>query len=381
MIDINLIRNEETRQKVIASEKKRFKDDTIISKISQEDTKMIKLKYQKEQNSRIINKKQKEINDHYKNNQKNGPGEIENLKGEIEELRSRNISLEKEIEIVELGIKSLLKSVGNILEEDVVCSRDEADNKLIRTYGSARIITPLKSFAELMDPYTCGGRGPKISGHRGYFLCSEMALLANALTSYAIDFLRERNYLLVQTPMLMNKDVMEKTVQLSDFDEQLYKVNDNQYLIATSEQPISAMHMNERIDKNCLPIKYCRQSFCFRKEAGAHGKDSQGLFRVHQFQKIEQFVICAPSDSAFYFNQMVNIAEEFLKSLGISFRTVSIVSGEMNDSAAIKYDIEAYFPYHNKYRELVSVSNCTDYQSRELEIRYGMGKENDKKVY
>ncbi|KAG0432424.1 Serine--tRNA ligase [Dictyocoela muelleri] len=383
MIDINLIRDDNNRQLVIESERKRFKNEKTIEQIYEEDKKMIKLKYAKEQNSKLINKKQKEISSHYKNKNEliNENEYIIALKKEVEDLKLQNITLDKEISSIEDNLKSLLKGVGNILHQNVVYSNDEADNKLIRTYESSRIITPEKSFADIMDSFTANGRGTKISGHRGYFLCNDLALLANALTNYAIDFLVERNFILVQTPMLMNKEVMEKTAQLSDFDDQLYKVGENQYLIATSEQPISAMHMNERFDKSSLPLKYCGQSFCFRKEAGAHGKDNQGIFRVHQFQKIEQFVICAPSESQYFFEQMVSTAEEFLKSLDISFRTVSIVSGEMNDSASIKYDIEAYFPHQKTYRELVSVSNCTDYQSRELEIRYGIVKANDKKEY
>ncbi|KAJ2355175.1 Cytosolic seryl-tRNA synthetase, partial [Coemansia sp. RSA 2610] len=167
------------------------------------------------------------------------------------------------------------------------------------------------------------------------------------------------------------------------FDEELYKVSgdgDDKYLIATSEQPISAFHMDEWFEKPAeqLPIKYAGYSTCFRKEAGAHGKDTQGVFRVHQFEKIEQFVLTEPEKSWEMFDDMIAASEEFFQSLGISYRVVSIVSSALNDAAAKKYDLEAWFPARGEYKELVSCSNCTDFQSRNLEIRCGTKKLGDR---
>jgi len=181
----------------------------------------------------------------------------------------------------------------------------------------------------------------------------------------------------------MLKDYMAKTAQLDDFDEQLYKVVDgdeanDKYLIATSEQPISAFHADEWLIAKDLPIKYAGYSTCFRKEAGAHGKDTWGIFRVHQFEKIEQFVLSAPENSWELFNEMIEHSEEFFKSLGLSYRVVAIVSGALNNAAAKKYDLEAWFPFQGEYKELVSCSNCTDYQSRNLEIRCGVKKMSDR---
>lgn len=171
---------------------------------------------------------------------------------------------------------------------------------------------------------------------------------------------------------------MAKTAQLSQFDEELYRVSEggknsdtDRYLIATSEQPLSCLHADEWLQPGQLPIKYCGYSTCFRKEAGSHGRDAWGVFRVHQFEKVEQFVLCNPDDSWQHFDEMMNTSEEFYQSLGLPYQVVAIVSGALNNAAAKKHDLEAWFPYQKEYKELVSCSNCTDYQTRELEIRHG----------
>lgn len=183
----------------------------------------------------------------------------------------------------------------------------------------------------------------------------------------------------------MKQTLMQETCQLSDFEENLYKVigqsaDEPNYLIATSEQPISALYRGEWIEPQDLPIRYAGVSSCFRKEAGAHGKDVWGIFRVHQFEKVEQFCLTTPEKSWEMQEEMIKIAENFYKSLKLPYRVVNIVSGELNDAAAKKYDLEAWFPGYETFRELVSCSNCTDFQSRGLEVRLQLkgGKE---KVY
>ena len=216
-------------------------------------------------------------------------------------------------------------------------------------------------------------------GHRGYFLKQWGVFLNQALINYGLEFLTNRKigdktYTPLQTPQFMNKDMMAKTAQLEQFDEELYKVVDGdqeKYLIATSEQPISALHADEWILKPDLPIAYAGYSTCYRREAGSHGKDAWGIFRVHQFEKIEQFVITEPEKSWEAFDEMIATSEAFYQSLNIPYRVVAIVSGALNNAASKKYDLEAWFPFQGEYKELVSCSNCTDYQSRRLEIRFG----------
>ena len=177
---------------------------------------------------------------------------------------------------------------------------------------------------------------------------------------------------------------MGKTAQLEQFDEELYKVVDgdaknDKYLIATSEQPISAFHADEWLVGKDLPIKYAGYSTCYRREAGSHGRDAWGIYRVHQFEKIEQFVLTDPEKSWEVFDDMIALSEEFYKTLGLPYQIVSIVSGALNNAAAKKYDLEAWFPFQGEYKELVSCSNCTDYQSRALEIRFGTKMQTDTK--
>ena len=179
---------------------------------------------------------------------------------------------------------------------------------------------------------------------------------------------------------------MAGVAQLEDFDEELYHVlgeeGDEKYLIATSEQPICGYHMNEWLDEKELPLKYTGFSTNFRKEAGAHGKDTWGIFRVHQFDKVEQFVICKPEDSWDMHEYMIQNSREFYESLNLPYRVVNVVSGALNNAAAKKYDLEGWFPGYKAYRELVSCSNCTDYQSRAMEIRCGATKKtNEEKRY
>lgn len=282
-----------------------------------------------------------------------------------------------------------MTTVGNIVHDSVPVSMNEDDNAIIRAWkpedlevkkradfiSHHEVLTRLAGF----DPE----RGVKIAGHRGYFLTDEGVDFNLALINYGLDFLKKRQFRKLQTPFFMRKEMMAKTAQLDQFDEELYKVTgdgDDKYLIATSEQPISAFHADEWFEKpkEQLPIKYAGYSTCFRKEAGAHGKDTWGIFRIHQFEKIEQFCITEPEKSWEMFDEMIGNSEAFYQSLKIPYQVVAIVSGALNNAAAKKYDLEAWFPFQGEWKELVSCSNCTDYQSRRLEIRCGVKKMNDR---
>lgn len=203
-----------------------------------------------------------------------------------------------------------------------------------------------------------------------------------ALINYGLEFLYNKGYQPNAPPFMMLRDQMAKTAQLEQFDEELYKVTEDEnnkdtdkYLIATSEQPLSALHSEEWLQPAELPIKYAGYSTCFRKEAGSHGRDAWGIFRVHQFEKIEQFLITKPDASWEAFESMMATAEEFYQTLKLPYEVVAIVSGALNNAASKKYDLEAWFPFQGEYKELVSCSNCLDYQTRELEIRYGTKKQ------
>ena len=288
------------------------------------------------------------------------------------------------------AVRNKVNLVGNIVHESVVVSNDEENNEIVRKWNpEGKEVDETKKAAlshhevlTRLDGYD-PERGTKISGHRGYFLRNWGVFLDQAMINYGLDFLAKREYIPLQAPVMMNKEVMAKTAQLSQFDEELYKVidgNDEKYLIATSEQPISAYHSGEWFEQPAeqLPKRYAGYSTCFRREAGSHGKDAWGIFRVHAFEKIEQFVLTEPEKSWDEFEKMIGHAEAFYQSLELPYRVVGIVSGELNNAAAKKYDLEAWFPFQAEYKELVSCSNCTDYQARNLEIRCGIKKMNDR---
>lgn len=383
MLDINDFIKERggNPEKIKESQRRRHAPEEVVDEIIAmfEDHRKTQYNAATEMGAKI-NKVQKEMGLNKKN--KGDPAEFEKLKAEKDALTKEKQELEDLAKSKYAELMKKAKSVGNYVHESVPISDNEDNNKLERTWAPEGVAVEKKdclSHHEVLhrlDGYD-PERGVKIVGHRGYCLTGYGLFLNLALVNYGLEFLFNKGYKPNQPPFFMLREAMAKTAQLEQFDEELYKVTEKEndpatdkYLIATSEQPISAMHEAEWLNDKDLPIKYAGYSTNFRKEAGSHGKDAWGLFRVHQFEKIEQFIFCKPEDSWTHFDQMIDTSEEFYKSLGLPHRVVGIVSGALNNAAAKKYDLEAWFPFQGEYKELVSCSNCTDYQTRELEIRY-----------
>lgn len=315
--------------------------------------------------------------------------ELEEMKRQIKAIGETIVAKELEQKNAKITVDKKIGTVGNIVDDSVPVSKDEdKDNKITKTWGNPRPAGPdILNHHDLL--YRIGGyepeRGVGVGGHRAYFLRDMGVLLNQALMMYGTTFLRGKGYSVLQPPYMMKKDVMAGVAQLEQFDEELYKVtgdgeDNDKYLIATSEQPICAYHKDEWLAEKSLPMQYCGVSTCFRKEAGKHGKDTWGIFRVHQFDKIEQFVIVEGDLEASQakHEEMLGMAEEFYQSLGFPYHVINIVSGALNNAAAKKYDLECWFPGYGDYRELVSCSNCTDYQSRAMEVRCGIKKLGDR---
>jgi len=387
VLDINLFRKEKGGDPdlIKASQRRRFAPEEIVDEIIALDNENKALEHEQNLLRGEVNATEKQIGLVYKQKKENAAEEVKDLRAKVEEAKKRLLELKPAADAKKAELNKKLNQVGNIVHESVPVSQDEANNTIVAEWGEFK--QPAESNRHhhellwMIDGYE-PERGAKVAGHRGYFLKGIGARLNLALISYASDFLMKRNYTLLQTPFFMNKGMMAKTAQLSQFDEELYKVSEGEgheekYLIATSEQPISALHADEWIDPKLLPIRYGGVSTCFRKEAGAYGKDTWGIFRVHQFEKVEQFCITAPEKSWEEHENMLKNSEEFFQSLGLPYHVVTIVSGELNNAAAKKYDLEGWFPAFNEFRELVSCSNCTDYQSRSLEIRYGYVKQGE----
>ena len=214
-------------------------------------------------------------------------------------------------------------------------------------------------------------KAAEVAGSRFFYLFDDLVWLDLALVLYALDYMTSKGFRPVIPPYMLRRKAYEGVTAIEDFETALYKVEgEDLYLIATSEHPIATLHMNEIIFEKDLPLLYTGVSPCFRKEAGAHGKDTKGVFRVHQFNKVEQFVFCLPEDSPKWHEELIRNAEELWQGLGIPYRVVSVCTGDIGVVAAKKYDLEAWMPSQGRYREMVSCSNCTDWQSYRLRVRY-----------
>ncbi|MEJ2251123.1 MAG: serine--tRNA ligase, partial [Candidatus Lokiarchaeota archaeon] len=316
----------------------------------------------------------------------------ENKKQDAQKIIKKSTETKNKIEELEQKQNEFLEErdkfryvVGNILHDSVPLGATEEDNEIIRIVGKKADFqfTPLShvDLIELIDGANTE-KASQVVGSRFYYLKGDIALLNLALMQFAVDLLQEKGFTLLWTPFFVKYEVIKAAAELADFEEQLYKIQDEDlYMIATSEQPLAAYHYDEIIDPDELPYKYAGISSCFRREAGSHGKDTLGIFRVHQFEKIEQYIYCKPENSWKFHEELIENAEEIYKKLEIPYRIVNITSGDLNDNAAKKYDLEAWFPASGMYRELVSCSNCLDYQARKLKIRMGkVGSTYDKKV-
>lgn len=419
VLDVQLFRTEHggDPSKIRENQAKRFQDVTLVDKVLEADAAWRKLRFQADLWNKLKNLCSKTIGEKMKKKEAVGEDDalpndvkenLEKLTAEAlqgltvvqikklrclvdEEMSKCNSSLaEKEKERSEN-----IQEIGNILHESVPISNDEDENRVERTFGDCSLRKKYShvDLVTMVDGYE-GDRGAAVSGSRGYFLKGPLVFLEHAILQLAMRILYKKGYTPLYTPFFMRKEVMQEVAQLSQFDEELYKVLgkgseklgedsvEEKYLIATSEQPIAAYHRGEWIHHEDLPKKYMGVSTCFRQECGSHGRDTRGIFRVHQFEKIEQFVLTSPHDNKSWvmMDEMMENAEEFNKLLGLPYRIVAIVSGALNNAAAKKLDLEAWFPASGAFRELVSCSNCTDYQSRSLHVRYGQTKKMNAQV-
>ena len=271
-------------------------------------------------------------------------------------------------------ISNMVNDLPNIPSDSVPDGLGEDDNVVLRKSG----VIPTFDFEpkDHIDIVQNLGlinfeQASKVSGARFYFLKGDLVRLNYALINYALDFLYKKGWILIQPPYMLKKEAIKGSIILSDFEDVIYKIeNEDLYLIGTSEHAIASMHMNEVLTGDELPLRYAGISPCFRKEVGAHGRDTKGIFRVHQFEKVEQFIFSKPEISSIEFENMMKNSEAFFNELRIPFRIVSLCGGELGKVSSKTYDLEAWFPSQKKYMEVVSCSNCTDYQARGLLIKY-----------
>ncbi|MBU0758392.1 MAG: serine--tRNA ligase [Nanoarchaeota archaeon] len=285
----------------------------------------------------------------------------------IKKLDEESIGLKEQVD-------EIMMILPNILHESVPIGLDDSENVVAKTHGKIpKFDFKLKSHVDLVKERDFADieKAGEVSGSRFYYLKRELVLLDSALQKFALDILHKKGYILMEPPFMLRRKPYEGVTSLGDFEDVMYKIEgEDLYLIATSEHPIGAYHLNEVLDSAKLPLKYAGISPCFRKEAGSHGKDTKGIFRVHHFNKIEQFIFCRPEESWDLHEELIANAEEIFQLLELPYRIVNVCTGDMGGIAAKKYDLEVWMPVQQAYREAVSCSNCTDYQARRLNVRY-----------
>ena len=372
MLDVNLIRKEPEKVKQGIAAKnvdQKLVDDFLV--LDEEWRQLIKAIEDNRAQLNLFSKERK----------------IEEAKGVKEKIKS----LEKNLPELEKRRETALKLLPNLPLPEVPLGKNEKENKTLREVGkkpafnfSARNYVEIAAKLDLIDTE----RAAKVSGTRFGYLKREAALLEFALAQFALDFLTdEKNiaqvikklnlrvsptpFIPIVPPVLIRPEAMENMGYTERGKEEIYHLDkDNLYLVGTSEQSVGPMHMNETFTADQLPRRYVAFSTCFRREAGSYGKDTKGILRVHQFDKLEMFIISAPETSTEEHQLLLGLEEELMQSLKIPYRVLEICSGDLGDPAAAKYDIEAWLPGQNQYRETHSTSNCTDYQARRLDIKY-----------
>jgi len=307
---------------------------------------------------------------------KKGGKDASSVLNQVELIPSQIKELEVRANQFSNRAQEILKRLPNLLHESVPLGKDEQDNVVIRTWGNPpKFSFPPKNHLEIATELRLidTERAARIAGSGFVYLRDKLALLDYAIQRFALDFLGGRGFVAIEPPFMMNREAYEGVTDLADFESVMYKIEgEDLYLIATSEHPMAAMFHDEVLLRDHLPIKLAGVSPCFRKEVGAHGKYTKGLYRMHQFNKIEQFIFCMPEESWSLHEELQRNSEDLYQKLELPYRVVNCCSGEMGAVGAKRYDTEVWMADGN-YREIGSNSNCTDYQARSLNTKYREG--------
>ena len=271
-------------------------------------------------------------------------------------------------------IENILMNLPNVIHDSVPFGKDEDDNVEVRKWGAIPKFD-FKTLDHIDLGLKCGlidiEKAGRVAGARFYYLREDLVRLNHSLIQYGLDFVAKKGFQLYQPPYFLRRDIIAGAVALTDFEDVIYKIEgEDLYLIPTAEHALLALHNDDIIDQPNLPLRYAGVSPCFRKEAGAHGRDTKGIFRVHQFEKVEMFLFSTPEDSWKLHEELVRNVEEFFQSLKIPHRVVNVCTGDLGTVAAKKYDLEAWLPGQGKYREMASCSNCTSYQAVRSKVRF-----------
>jgi len=368
MLDINLIRE---KPELVRKNLERRKDPEklkLLDELIKTDAEWRKLKSQSDNLRNERNKISESINAAKKQGK-----DVKELLKKAKEIPDKIKKIEEKQEELWKKEKNYLMRIPNLMHESVPYGKDENENLEVKKWGAPRKFDfPLKSHTEIAEQLGIADfdRSTKIAGVGFYFLKAELALLNQALIKFAIDSLVKKGYIYIEPPLMLKRKAYEGMVSLEDFENVMYKIEgEDAFMIATAEHPIGAMYMDETLPEEQLPLKFVGFSINFRKEIGTHSVDEKGLFRTHQFNKVEQFIFCKPEDSWKLHEELQKNSEELYTALELPWRAVNICTGDLGIIAAKKYDIELWMPRQEKYKEVGSNSNCTDYQARRLNLR------------
>lgn len=367
MLDIQLFRDEP--ETIKESEKRRGKDRERVDTVKELDEQWRETRQKLDD----LRHERNVVSDEIAEKKQNGEDAQEQIQ-RMQQVKEQIADLEEQEEELLMERDRVRYKVGNILHEKVPQGEDEDDNKELKTWGEKPDIDDPVHHADLVEQLGMvdDEKAGDVSGSRFYYMKGDLVNLHVAAQQFALRKLQEAGFTAMYTPFMLKHEQMAAAAELDDFEETLYRVDDgdeDKYLIATSEQTIATYHYDEILEPDDLPLKYAGISSCFRREAGSHGKDTKGIFRVHQFEKVEQFIFSDPDESWDFHEELLDVAESVMQELGLHYRVVDVCTGDMNDNAARKYDIEAWYPAQGEYRELVSCSNNTDYQARKLKVR------------
>ena len=366
MLDVKFVR--ENPKLVKESQKKRGLSEKDVDDFLQIDEKWRQLKGEVDELRSKRNKISEQINEAKKQGRK-----IDLLVKEAKEIPKKLSDREEKMKELEEKRISIIENIPNIVDKSVPVG-DASKNKVLESVGKPeRFSFQPKGHEEILTNLDLLDidRAGKVAGSRFYYLKGDIVKLNQAIINFALDTLQKKGFTLVQPPYMLRKEALNGAIPLAAFEEMIYKIEgEDLYLIGTAEHALNAYYMNETLNGKDLPIRLAGISPCFRKEAGSHGKDTKGIFRIHQFEKVEQFIFCKPEDSWEEFDLIFNNTKEIFKKLGIPFRIVLLSSKDMGRVPTKTIDFEGWFPSQNTYRELGSCSNCLTYQSRRSNIRY-----------
>ncbi len=368
MLDINLVRSEPERVRV--SEQKRGKDTVAVDAVLDLDAQWRKELKKVEELKHLRNVVSQEINEaKKKNNEKAAQQKIKQMQKVVKDIKQGE---EKANTLLASRNENLL-ALGNILHPAVPPGRDASENVEIKKVGKQPSFSfPVKNHVELVESLGLADfdASAGTSGNGFYFLKGSMGLLNRALISFASEMMQKKGYIYIEPPLMLRKEVLSAAVDVNELAQTIYSVEGTDLvLIGTSEHALLGMHANQTMME--LPKKYFSYSMCFRKEVGAHGINEKGLWRTHQFNKVEQFIFCRPEESEKLFEELLKNSEDILKKLGLPYRVIELCAGDLSPWKHRSYDLEVWRPTTNSYGEIMSLSNCTDYQARKLGIRTG----------